>query len=74
MKKRIFLVLGILAFTLYLTSCLDDDDNSFVPKIAETNNSYYGKDGDNDSVPPPEDTDTTERDTGGETGQNPIKP
>lgn len=76
MKKRIFLVLGVMACSGYLTSCLDEDSDTFVPSIAETNNSYdsyYSKDGD---TIPPEDDDSTSggKDTGGEEGQLPVRP
>lgn len=66
--------MGIIVSVFGLTSCLDNEDMDFVPKVAETNNSYYGKGGDSippeddDSIPPPAPP------TGGEQGQNPIKP
>lgn len=68
--------MGILISIFTVTSCLDNDDMDFVPKIAETKNSnHYGKDGEegNDSIPP-DSTGTVRPPTGGETGQIPIKP
>jgi len=73
MKKRIFLVAGMIAFTAYLTSCLDEENETFVPSITETSTSgQYFK---GDSIPP-EENDSTQLppDTGGETGQNPVRP
>lgn len=75
MKKTI-LVMGIIASIFGLTSCLDNEDVDFVPKVAETsNNGHYGRGGDerNDSIPS-DSTGTVRPPTGGEQGQNPIKP
>lgn len=72
--KRNILVLGIIVSVFGITSCLDNDDTDFVPKIAETNNSYYGKGGKNDSIPPEDNDSTTRPPTGGEVGQTPVKP
>lgn len=54
-------------------SCLENDDTGFVPTILQTNvSSPYFK---GDSIPP-EENDSTQLppDTGGETGQNPVRP
>ncbi len=69
--KRTILLMGIILSVIGVTSCLDNEDPDFIPAIAEKNNSYYGKDG--DSIPS-ENNDSTDRDTGGEQGQTPIKP
>lgn len=61
--------MGIILSTFTATSCLDNEDMDFVPKAIETNNPHYGKDGDNDSIPPP-----AAPPTGGQIGQNPVKP
>lgn len=71
--KRTILVMGIIASIFGLTSCLDNEDMDLVPAATGTNTAYYGKGGDegNDSIPPPP---PPKPPTGGEVGQNPIKP
>jgi hypothetical protein len=69
--KKLFLLMSILGWFSVFFSCLDQEDSDFEPKVAAVNNSYFGKDG--DSIPP-ENNDSTDRDTGGEEGQIPVKP
>ncbi|SMC42528.1 hypothetical protein [Moheibacter sediminis] len=72
--KRTILLMGIIASFFVLTSCLDNEEFDFVPKAAETDNIYYERGGDkNDSIPS-DSTGTVRPPTGGEQGQNPIKP
>ncbi len=71
--KRTILVLGIIISIFMVMSCLENDDTGFVPTILQTNvSSPYFK---GDSIPP-EENDSTQLppDTGGETGQNPVRP
>ena len=71
--KRIILLMGMLVSIFGLTSCLDNEDMDFVPSANETYHPYHGKDGDegedNDTIPPP-----PIPPTGGQQGQNPVKP
>ncbi len=74
MKRTIF-VMGILISIFTITSCLENDDTGFIPTVAETNNSnHYGKDGDDNDSIPPDSTSTPKPPTGGQQGQNPIRP
>lgn len=72
MKRKLFVLVLLFGF-IGIHSCLDNEEEDHYPAIAEHNNSYYGK-GENDSLPPNENDSIMRPNTGGETGQNPVKP
>ncbi|HLV24221.1 MAG TPA: hypothetical protein VKY36_05535 [Moheibacter sp.] len=72
MRSKLFIGV-ILLGSIGIYSCLDSEDSVFYPTVAQTNHAYYGK-GEKDSLPPNDHDSITRPDTGGETGQNPVKP
>ena len=74
--KRTILVMGTIMSIFTVTSCLENEEMDFVPAAEqESNVSYYGKDGSKDSADVNmKDSATAKPPTGGQQGQNPVKP
>ena len=69
MKKK-YLCIGLIISAFCVSSCLENDEDVFTPSIPQQSHSIYGK----DSIPPKDSIPNGKPETGGEQGQNPIKP